>query len=201
MKILYGINGTGNGHITKSLNIIYKLKKINNVDIDILISGDNYTIDLPLYVKYKLKGLSLIYNSEGSIDYHKTYQNLDIKKFFKDIKLSIDSYDKIVTDFEPVTSWASKLNKRECIGISHQYSFLSKKSPRPNHKSFIGELILKNMAPVTNPIGLHFNKYDEFILHPIIREDIQLISSHKGDYYTVYLPSYNLNSIMNELLK
>jgi uncharacterized protein (TIGR00661 family) len=198
MKILYGINGTGQGHIIKSLNLINKLKKLN-CDVDIAISGTNYQVDIPFTIKYNFHGFSFFYDKKGSIDYTKTFRNLKFLRFIKDIKLDLSSYDRIVTDFEPVTAWASKLNDMECIGVSHQYAFLSDKSPRPNKKSIIGEFILKNMAPVSKPIGLHFEKYDDFILHPVIRGDILKCSASNKGHYSVYLPSYNLSNILDSV--
>jgi len=199
MKILYGINGTGNGHITKSLNIISNLNKLGYKDIDILISGNNHSLNIPF--KYKFHGFSLKYNQYGSIDYIKTFKDLKPFRFLKDIKLDLSKYDKIITDFEPITAWACKNQNIDCLGISHQYSFTSDKSPRPKNKSYFGEFILKNMAPVSNEIGLHFKKYDNNILYPIIRDEIMYSKPIKGGVYTVYLPSYSLSILLPILSK
>ena len=199
MKILYGINGTGNGHITKSLNIISNLNKLGYKDVDILISGNNHSLNIPF--KYKFHGFSLKYNSHGSIDYVNTFKDLKPLQFYKDLKLDLSIYDKVVTDFEPVTAWACKKQNVNCLGISHQYSFSSDKSPRPKNKSYIGEFILKNMAPVDSQIGLHFKKYDNNILFPIIRDEILYSKPLKGSSYLVYLPSFSLSKLLPILSK
>lgn len=198
MRILYGINGTGNGHIVKSMNIISELRVLGH-EVDILISGTNHQLNTE--AKYKFHGVSFSYNKLGSIDYTKTLFNLKPIQFIKDIKLDVKSYDKVITDFEPITSWACKISKKDCIGVSHQYSFLSDKVTRPDNKSLIGEFVLNNMSPVSHPIGLHFKKYDDFILHPVIRKDI--LQSECGDNgsYVVYLPSYSTKRIIHELDK
>lgn len=202
MRILYGINGTGNGHIVKSINIIKELKKnYPEVDIDILISGTNHQIDIPFNVKYKFHGLSFEYNKNGSIDYLKTAINLNPIKLIKNLRLDVKSYDKVITDFEPISAWACKLSKKECIGISHQYSFLSTKTPRPKNKSIIGEFVLNKLAPVSFPIGLHFNTYDNFILHPVVGSEIKVKNQELKNHYTVYLPSYSVDNILKELVK
>ncbi len=41
MKILYGIQCTGNGHLTRSLKVISRLKKLGH-NVDILLSGKDY---------------------------------------------------------------------------------------------------------------------------------------------------------------
>lgn len=194
MKILYGINGTGNGHITKSLEVISQLEKEGH-EVDILISGSNKNLDINHEVKFQKKGFSFEYKN-GSIDFYSTLKSSNIRQFIKDLKLDINSYDKIVTDFEPITAWASKLNDKKIIGISHQYAFKSKKCPRPDNISRISEFFLSNYAPVDLPIGLHFEKYDNFIYHPIIRRDIQTAFIQNLGHICVYLPGYSLNDIV-----
>jgi uncharacterized protein (TIGR00661 family) len=155
---------------------------------------------MPYDIKYKFHGLSFEYSKSGSINWYKTISNLGIIRLLKDIKLDIEIYDKIVTDFDPITAWASRISKKESIGISHQYSFLSKSIPRA-YDSKVNNFIINNIAPVDIPIGLHFKKYDSFIDYPVIRGDIKLLTPQDKGYYTVYLPSYNASIIVEELSK
>jgi hypothetical protein len=198
MKILYGIQSTGNGHLSRSSKLIYKLTK-SGCKVDVLLSGNNSQIDFTFPVKYNCKGFTFYYTPDGHINYFKTFWNLSFLSFLKDIKLDIDEYDLIISDFEPITAWASKLKEKECIGISNQCSFLSDKTPRPENKRWLGEFLLKNMAPVSKPIGLAFDKYDDFIYTPIIKENIIKINSYDNGHYTVYLPSYDLANVLNRL--
>lgn len=197
MRILYGIQSTGNGHISRSSKIIYKLIK-SGCDVDVLMSGNNSQIEFSFPIKYKLTGFTFYYKNVGQIDYLKTFYNLNFLQFLKDIKLDISSYDIIISDFEPITAWASKINDKECIGISNQCSFLSDNTPRPDKRRLLSEFLLKNIAPVSKPIGLHFEKYDDFIFTPIIKETfIKLPKSDNGNY-CVYLPTHNLNTLLEK---
>jgi len=54
----------------------------------------------------------------------------------------------------------------------------------------MGEWILKNYAPASYYIGLHFQHYDDFIFPPIIKNKIWNAEPGDKKYYTVYLPSY-----------
>jgi uncharacterized protein (TIGR00661 family) len=198
MRILYGIQTTGNGHISRSTKIIHRLIK-SGCQVDILLSGNNSQLELPFPVKFHMTGFTIKYNQEGRADYLKTFYNLKFLQFLKDIKLDLSQYDKIITDFEPITGWAAKLQERECIGLSNQCSFLSDKTPRPDKKSLVGEFILKNMVPVSKPIGLHFEKYDDFIHTPIIKETMKLLDTTDMGFYLVYLPTYNIESIISRL--
>ena len=57
MKILYGIQGTGNGHLSRG-DFIYSLLKKHFNHVDVLISGDNYSLSPKMPIKYKNKGVT-----------------------------------------------------------------------------------------------------------------------------------------------
>jgi uncharacterized protein (TIGR00661 family) len=199
MRILYGIQCTGNGHITRSLKVITKLKNLGHT-VDILLSGKNFNIILPFEVKYRLNGFTFYNTANGGINYLKTITSFKLSKFLKDINMNVDIYDKVISDFEPITAWACKISGKKCYGISNQYSFISENTPRQG-SSIIGESILKWMAPVSDPIGLHFKEYDNFIYKPIISDDIINYKSDDYGHSTIYLPSYSLYKTVSKLVK
>ena len=200
MKILYGIQSTGNGHISRSAKIVNKLIR-KGFMVDILFSGKNSQLAFPFPIKYNFTGLTFHYDGSGNISYWKTFKDLHIIQFLNDIKLDLKTYDLIISDFEPITAWASKLQKKKCIGISNQCSFISNKVPRPENKDLLGESILKWMAPVSNPIGLHFEKYDDFIYTPIIKESLMKISTSDKGHYVIYLPTFDLENVLSQVYK
>ena len=119
MKVLYAIQGTGNGHICRAREIIPILKK--KAEVDILISGIQSDVGLPYTIKYKFKGLSFIFGKKGGIDLLKTYQKSSLKTLYKEIQsLLVEKYDLVISDFEPVSAWACKIKNKTCIGLSHQ---------------------------------------------------------------------------------
>lgn len=69
MKILYAIQGTGNGHMTRASAIIPIL--MNKGEVDILISGTQADLSLPFPVKYTYKGLSFIFGKKEELIYGK----------------------------------------------------------------------------------------------------------------------------------
>lgn len=200
MKILYGIQSTGNGHIARSAKMVNKLIR-KGCEVDILFSGKNSQLNFPFPIKYNFSGLTFFYDGNGEIAYWKTWKGLKINQFLKDIKIDLKQYDLIISDFEPITAWASKLQDKKCIGVSNQCSFLSDKTPRPPKKDFLGESILKWMAPVSDPIGIHFERYDDFIFTPIIKESLIKLSTSDKGHYTVYLPTYDIEHIMSQVYK
>ena len=66
MKVLYAIQGTGNGHISRACEIVPILQKM--ADTDVFISGSNSNLKLPFPVKYESRGLCFKYGEKGNID-------------------------------------------------------------------------------------------------------------------------------------
>jgi uncharacterized protein (TIGR00661 family) len=187
MKILYAIQGTGNGHVSRAREIVPILQKFGTVDI--LISGNQVDIDLIQEVKYRFHGLSFIFGKKGSVDHYNTWKNMDLFQLRKDMqKVNFKEYNLIINDFEPITAWACKLQGIETVGLSHQAAFQSDLVPRPRTTDW-GKLILDRYAPTTHHIGFHFDKYDEFIYTPVIRSEIRSLQATNLGHYTVYLPA------------
>jgi uncharacterized protein (TIGR00661 family) len=198
MKILYAIQGTGNGHISRARDIIPLLQKKGEVDI--LVSGTEADVDLDFPVTYKFIGMSFVFGKQGGIDLISTYKKAKLKRFYEEIKkLPIEDYDIVINDFEPVSAWACRFAHKECIGLSHQASVLNKKSPQPDESDVIGKSILKNYAPVTDKFGFHFKSYDKRIFTPVIRDEIRNANNIKLPHYTVYLPAYDDSRIIKTL--
>ncbi len=200
MKILYAIQGTGNGHITRAIEIIPYLQKKG--DLDILISGIQSDIELPFKVKYKLNGLSFIFGKQGGVDIWKTYWKMNSNKLRKEIKaLDLTKYDLIINDFEPVSAWAAIRDKKPCIGLSNQVATLHPLAPKPKNNDLIGRLVLQKYAPSSFNYGFHFKSLDNNIYTPIIRKEVREITTTKDGHYTVYLPSYDDKQILKNLSK
>lgn len=201
MKVLYAIQGTGNGHLSRARDIIPILKK-KPIELDILLSGTQADIDLPYPINYSFKGLSFIFGKKGGVDVWKTYIRAKSRRLQKEIKsLPIEDYDLIINDFEPVSAWACKLKNIPCLSLSHQAAVLMKGSPKPKKMDPMGRLILRKYAPTTTQYGFHFKKYSENIFTPVIRQDIRKAKVEDKGHYTVYLPSYSDEKILKILAK
>ena len=201
MKVLYAIQGTGNGHLSRARDIVPILQK-KGVDLDILVSGTQADIHLPFDIRYQLKGLSFIFGKKGGIDVWKTYFKAKTMRLHKEINsLPVEQYDLVINDFEPVSAWACKLKKKPCISLSHQAAVLSPNAPKPKKKDAIGKLILKKYAPTTKQYGFHFKAYEDTIFTPVIRQDIRNAQITQGEHYTVYLPSYDDEKLLKLLSK
>ena len=142
-------------------------------------------------IKFKSEGCSLHYSTCGGLNYWDIAKNIKPKQIYKDANaLPLKNYDVIINDFDSITSLACKLQKVHSIQFGHQASFISPKTPRPEKKSIMGEMILKHYAPAPKNIGLHFDKYDDFIYPPIIKDEIVNAEPKNAGHITVYLPSF-----------
>ncbi len=198
MKILYAIQGTGNGHVSRAREIVPILQQYGHVDL--LISGNQVDVGLVQEIKYRFHGFSFIFGKKGGVDHYSTWKNMDLFQLRKDMqKVPFKDYNLIINDFEPITAWACKLQGLETVGLSHQAAFQSALVPRPKTTDW-GKLILDRYAPTTHHIGFHFDKYDDFIYTPVIRSEIRAITSSNSGHYTVYLPALS-DKILVPLLK
>ena len=189
MNILYSIQATGNGHISRAMELLPHLKKYGTIDI--FLSGANSSLPLNAPIKYRSKGLSLFYTCNGTLDYWKLAKSISPLRVMKEVRdLPVEKYDLIINDFECITSLACARKKIPSVNFGHQASFQSVKTPRPDKKNKAGEWILKNYARANQYIGLHFEPYDDFIVNPVIKKEILEAEAVNNGHITVYLPSY-----------
>ncbi len=198
MKILYGVQGTGNGHITRARALCVEFKRLG-VEVDYLFSGrakEDY-FDMDCFGQYQaFEGLSFV-AKDGQIDLWATYRKANLAQLIKDVRgLDLSSYDLIITDFEPVTAWAAKRQNKPCVGIGHQYAF---GHDIPKYKGDkLGGWILSRFAPVSRSVGVHWHHFGKPILPPIIQRHPQ-IGRPQDDQVLVYLPFENSEEVMEWL--
>ena len=190
MKILFAIQGTGNGHLSRAKDVYPELAKFG--DVDVLISGIQADVDVPFPVKYKVYGMSFIFGKKGGVDILETAKRAKLFQLLKDIRnFPVEQYDLVVNDFEAVTAWACKRKNLPCISLSHQCAVLHPNAPQPAENDAMGRLVLERYAPVTASYGFHFKAFGENIYTPVIRKQIRDLKPTNQGHYTVYLPAYD----------
>jgi uncharacterized protein (TIGR00661 family) len=198
MKVLYAIQATGNGHVSRANEIIPLLEK--KCELDVLISGTQADVGLNHLVKYHRRGFSFIFGKKGGIDFYKTFNQFRSKKFLSEIKtLPVENYDLVINDFEPISAWACKLKKIPCVAMSHQYAVLNALSPKPPKSDPFAWMVLRYYAPCKTGIGFHFKSFAENIFTPVIRKEIREACITNLGHYTVYLPAFSDKKIINFL--
>jgi len=190
LKILYAFQGTGNGHVARARDLIPRFAAHGAVDV--LIAGTESDLDVGVPIRYKLHGLTMVYDKHGAVSYWRSLWKNKLVQFCLDVlRLPVKEYDLVIIDFEAVTSYASKLRSVKALQLSHQAAYLSPEAPRPSKKIWHWEWVLRHMSPAAYAIGFHFQAYGPKVLPPIIRAEIRSLTPLDGGHYTVYLPSYD----------
>ena len=198
MKILYGIQGTGNGHITRARVMAKALKK-RGVDVDYLFSGRpaNKYFDMQRFGDYRcFEGLTF-HCDYGKVNYFKTVRKACIWQLLKDIaSLDIKQYDLVLSDFEPVSAWAAKIRGVPVINISHQAVFTNDKVPAKG-LGWLKRQILKYFAPADVLLGIHWFHFGQTIMPPFIEREHS--KREPGEEILVYMPFEKLADITDFL--
>lgn len=189
MKLLFAIQGTGNGHISRAREVLPVLRKYAHVDV--LISGHQVEIGLDQRIAYRHHGLGFVFGQQGGVNVFASLKQFKPIRALNDaLELPIRAYDAVVNDFEPLSAYAARWRNIPVVALSHQAAFLSDQSPRPNNSKRFPEWVLKHYAPSDAAIGIHFQPYDTFIHTPVIRREVRNLDPVSNDHITVYLPAY-----------
>jgi len=173
MNILYGVNATGNGHISRSRITISELKKRGH-NVTVLFSGRDVKdfFDLEEFRPYIIKkGFTFVFK-KGKLNVFKTLLNIDLIQFVRDVFNIKKEYDVVVTDFEPISAYAARKLGIHCIGIGHQYSFL-KKIPKSFKMKLASIFFLRFYTPINSTISSHFYHFNQSILPPFIEKSLK----------------------------
>lgn len=198
MKVLYGVQGTGNGHTTRA-RIMAKAFAAAGVEVDWIFSGRARAdyFDMEIFGNFQSYSGLTFQIKHGRILMLKTAMRCNLLQFMRDTKaINVEGYDFIINDFEPVSAWAAKLAGKKVIGLSHQNAFLYDIPKQGNN--FITNWFMRNFAPVTQPIGLHWHHFNQPILPPLV-EPSQYTNEALAKYYVVYLPFASIEDIAPQL--
>lgn len=207
MKILYGIQGTGNGHITRARHLANAFASHPDLQVDYFFSGrkaDSY-FDMGIFGGYQTKrGLTFI-TENGRIQHLKTVMNNNVFSVLNDIKsVDLNSYDLLVNDFEPITAWAARKKGLPSISVSHQAAFLN--TVPTKDQTVLDKMITRCFAPTTYNLGTHWYHFGHDIIPPFVAHDLIELSKHSSaqsdvnNKVLVYLPFESIDVIREQLL-
>jgi uncharacterized protein (TIGR00661 family) len=197
VKVLFGVQGTGNGHISRANAISQELARYDDVFVDWILSGRPPNDLFQVRGKQSFKrGLTFV-TRQGEVRYLATVKSNNVLTFARDVfTLELDHYDCLVSDYEPILSWAAKLRGKPVIGIGHQYAF-NYQIPMQGDNRF-NRALLRHFAPVDIGLGLHWHHFDQPILPPICDVPDGVLG-HRSDKVVVYLPFEDQQEVLNQL--
>lgn len=167
MKVLYGVQGTGNGHISRANAIGAALERHPDTEITWLFSGRRKEDLFGVADNFLWRRGMTFATENGSVNYLKTLLTNNTFQFIRDIRsLSLDRFDSIIVDFEPVVGWAAKLRGRQTTGIGHQYAFAFD-IPMAG-SNIVARSVLRHFAPASQSLGLHWHHFNYPILPPVV---------------------------------
>ncbi len=170
LKIHFGIQMTGGGHITRGRALGGELEK-HDAEVSYLFSGGNpkklYDADFFKHRSF-CKGLTFSTHN-GHISYVRSaLRAKDLRSVWPEARgLDLKPYDVVISDYEPITVRAARLQWRETIGITHQNAFLYD-IPGAND-DFVLSSFIRNYAPVTKGIGIHWDRFGQPLIPPLIQ--------------------------------
>ncbi|RTZ15921.1 glycosyltransferase [Vibrio aquaticus] len=199
MKVLYGVQGTGNGHIARARAMAKSLER-KGLDVDYLFSGrdDSKYFSMQEFGDYQTRrGLSFV-TERGRVNYLKSAFSNSLWHFWNDVnRLDLSNYDLVISDFEPVSAWAAKKQNVPSMSISHQNAFRYDVPLRG--ANWLDKRVIEHFAPADHRIGLHWHHFDQPILPPIIHAPDAV--SKEEPFVLVYLPFESLSDISELLLR
>ncbi len=194
MRVLYGVQGTGNGHIARARIMAAAFASRDDFQVDFVFSGrdsDKY-FDMDVFGDYRtFRGLTFI-TSHGKVDNIATVKSNNLGRFIKDVRdFDVSEYDLLINDFEPVTAWAAKRAGLPSISISHQACFTY---PVPKAgDGLLNKLILKYFAPTQVQLGVHWFHFNQPIVPPFVADE--RIDRPSKSHVLVYLPFEHIDDI------
>ena len=199
MKILYGVQGTGNGHISRASAMAEALQIHPSLDVTWLLSGRERDKGCGGITSYEWReGLTFV-TRDGRVRMLDTLRKNNLRRFWRDVKaLDLAPWDLVISDYEPVISHAARKQKIPVTGIGPQYAL---RYPIP----FLGEnpavhVLMRYYAPADLPIGLHWHHFGNPILPPIIDMQVpETLPPGQRNKVIVYLPFENLARIRDLL--
>ena len=161
MRLLYGVQATGNGHISRARAMQQALAPLD-IQVDFLFSGRpvGQLFDMAAFGNFQWRqGLSFV-SKAGKISHWHTWQQANLRQLWRDIhQLETRRYDVVLTDFEPVTAWAARRQGTPVIALGHQYA-LNPPTPLCGMDWFQRSL-LAYFAPARHSIGLHWHHFGD----------------------------------------
>ena len=214
-NILYGINGEGSGHWTRSKEVITHLQDSGHKVI--VVTSDRALFNLKRDFKVEeIYGLGFKYVKGRVSELRSFIKNanaiprgaISLRRVNKIIKRK--SINLIITDFEPISSLASNIKHIPAISIDNQHFITNTDAGYPSKYRIQADITKAGIEIMTFGVESYIvisffeakpkNK-KTLILPPILRRQVFDLKPSDGDYILVYLTyrPENLNDILKSV--
>lgn len=190
MKLLYAVQATGNGHITRARALLPALQQAG-ISVDFLFSGRprERLFDMQCFRDFQHRTGFTFVTREGQVHGWKTLKSARISEFMADVRsLDLSGYDLLLNDFEPVSAWAARRQKLPSLGLAHQYAL--RYSLPGTQRALWLKPAMDLFTPLDRYIGVHWQSFDQAILPPLLSlpgvTDGEMVEP--APFVLVYLP-------------
>jgi len=201
MKVLYGVQGTGNGHITRARAMSRALEEAGH-QVDYLFSGrtpEDY-FDMEPFAGYRTRAGLTFHHHQGHISSLKTLRHTHPLTLLRDIRqLDLSGYDLLLNDFEPITAWAARRQGLPSLALSHQAAFQYDIPKVGEH--LLSKLIMRSFAPTQKRLGVHWYHFGQPIVPPLVEPIPEEMAIRNDGFILVYLPFDEVSDINRMLHK
>lgn len=197
MRLLYAVQATGNGHITRARALLPALQRAG-IEVEFLFSGrvQAQLFDMQPFGDYQhCTGFTFV-THHGRVAHLATLKQLRPWRFIQDLRrLKLQGYDLLLNDFEPVSAWAARRAGLRSIGLAHQYAL---RQPLPGtEKAFWLKPAIDLFAPVDIPLGVHWQPFGHLTLPPLVAPPRSALQTEP--FVLVYLPFEALSQVQSWL--
>ncbi len=199
MKIIYGVQGTGHGHVVRSREIVRELKARGHEVHCILTARQQSTFPgMEIFEPCTLFRGFTGFATGGKVNNARSVAHIRLNRFFRDVRsFDASAFDLAITDFEPVTGWIARRCRIPSIGLGHLYAYCYP-MPLPA-RSLPARLLLRWFIPIYTPVrtrlGLNWHHFDNPVLPPTIPEDVKPDREARPEKILVYLPGESEDDI------
>ncbi|WP_329740853.1 glycosyltransferase family protein [Dyella sp. A6] len=172
MRILYGVQTTGRGHLVRARALIAALKARGH-EVHTLFSGppvETVWLDAvfePWTVREGLTHISI----DGRVSYLATARRLRLLQLVRDVqRFDAGGFDLVISDYEPISARIARRVGLPSIGVGHLYAY-AHRVPMAGH-NLLNHAVMRRFAPVDMPLGLHWHHFGQPILPPMILPDV-----------------------------
>lgn len=198
MKVLYGINGIGNGHMSRARIMVPKLEAAG-AEVSCIISGRPADPSLAFGQSGDVMfrdGLSIAFDA-GKVKFFETALRLGagLPGLARDaMTLNLKPYDLVISDFEPVSAWAARARGTPSVGLAHHFAFRQDVPKVSRFSPFM--MFMENVVPVDTALGLHWHHFGQPSILPPILGKLEAEPTDPNKIL-VYMNFENLASVIN----
>lgn len=196
MRIIYGCNSQGQGHLSKAATLVPLLESRGH-EVRVISSGPQPPSIYQFRWHRHLSGLPYVLQ-DGKTNHWQTVRNwigtlpgtlgslMDLKRMVQEFEPDI-----IISDFEPMTASPLLQAKCEVVSMCRQVALLDPNVPVPPGEASLqrriaGTMIRTFTMGATRYHGFHYSPDSYRCLPPVIREDLHRFPIVNGKHLFVY---------------